>query len=226
MQYMIEISDEWKRVYPGACAGFLVMTGAPNMERHPGLGQAKSTLEEELRMRYRDADRKSLDSLPQIQPYVDFYKRFDKTYHVRLQLESIVFKAKPIPSVSTLVEAMFMAELKNGLLTAGHDMDVVNVPIRVGVARGGETMVQFNGKEQVLKQGDMFMSDGKGILSSVIYGPDSRAQIQPDSTNVIYTVYAPDGISPEALHTHLEDIRAYVLIAHPHAVTGYLEIHP
>jgi hypothetical protein len=48
-----------------------------------------------------------------IKTYHDYYKRFKKTYHILLQLESIVFKNKSIPKVSSLVEAMFMAELKN-----------------------------------------------------------------------------------------------------------------
>ena len=60
-----------------------------------------------------------------IQAYAAYYERFNKTYHVQLQLESVALKGKSIPRVSALVEAMFMAELENLLLTAGHDLDVV-----------------------------------------------------------------------------------------------------
>lgn len=42
------------------------------------------------------------------------------------------------PSVAALVEAMFIAELKNLLLTAGHDLDAVELPLKLDIARGGE----------------------------------------------------------------------------------------
>src|SRR5262245_24144930 len=53
--------------------------------------------------------------------YVRYYKRFSKTYHVQLQLESIVLKRKSLPSVSPLVDANFTAEVETLVLTAGHD---------------------------------------------------------------------------------------------------------
>ncbi len=54
--------------------------------------------------------------------YASYYRAFDKTYHVLGQLKSVAVKGKAIPSVAALVEAMFIAELHNGLLTAGHDL--------------------------------------------------------------------------------------------------------
>jgi len=223
---MTTISPHFKTTYPGAHAGFLAMSGVTNTNHNADLEKVKASLEEELRSRYTGADRKSLDALPTIQAYNTFYKQFNKTYHVRLQLESILFKGKALPSVSVLVDAMFMAELKNLMLTAGHDLDLVQPPIQVGVAEGGEKMVQFNGQEQVLKTGDMFMADQQGVLSSVIYGPDQHTRIQAGTTRVIYTVYAPQGIGLDSLRAHLDDIRTFVHIANPHAVTEILEIRP
>lgn len=75
-----------------------------------------------------------MSSIEPIKTYVEYYKCLKKTYHVLLQLESIVFKKKSIPNVSPLVEAMFMAELKNQLLTANHDMDTIKLPIKVDLA--------------------------------------------------------------------------------------------
>ncbi|GAI35107.1 unnamed protein product, partial [marine sediment metagenome] len=64
--------------------------------------------------------------------------------HVLLQLESIVFKNKSIPKVASLVEAMFMAEIKNLLLTAGHDLDAIDLPIKLDVSSGGEKYIQIS----------------------------------------------------------------------------------
>ena len=132
-------------------------------------------------------------SHPVLQAYNNYYRQFKKSYHVQLQLESIVWKGKSIPSVSALVEAMFMAEMKNMLLTAGHDLDIVQLPLTLDVSMGTESYTLMRGEEQVLKPGDMMISDQVGIISDVIYGPDRRTQITADTRNVVFTVYAPAG---------------------------------
>ena len=64
----------------------------------------------------------------------------------------------------------------------------------------------MNGKTQTLKPGDMFIADAEGILSSISYGPDARTQVTADTRNVLFTVYAPEGVTPEAVQRHLEDM--------------------
>ena len=80
----------------------------------------------------RVRDRPALLSHPVLQAYDAYYRQFKKTYHVQLQLESILFKGKSIPSVAALVEAMFMAEMNDLLLTAGHDLDALHLPPDAG----------------------------------------------------------------------------------------------
>ena len=125
--------------------------------------------------------------------YKDYYRRFNKTYHVQLQLESILYKNKSIPSVSALVEAMFMAEMKNMLLTAGHDLDAVQLPLILDVSTGEESYVLMRGDEQTVKPGDMLIADRVGVISNIIYGPDQRTQIRASTRSAIFTVYAPAG---------------------------------
>jgi hypothetical protein len=91
---LLIISDEVKKIYPEAFMGILVMKNVCNPKKH----------------------------MEPLKTYNNYYKKFKKTYHVLLQLESIVFKNKSIHKVASLVEVMFIAELKNLLLTAGHDL--------------------------------------------------------------------------------------------------------
>ena len=77
-------------------------------------------------------DRKSLRDLPVFAAYDAFYRSFKKTYHVQLQLESVVFKDKTIFSPSALVACMFMAELETGLLTAAHDLNNSHTAVGCG----------------------------------------------------------------------------------------------
>lgn len=206
--------------------GILAMQGVVNTKNCPELNGRKDSLENDLRTRFANFDRSQLRSLPTLQAYHNFYKRFKKSYHVQLQLESIVFKGKSIPSVAALVEAMFMAELKNQLLTAGHDLDALQTPVRIDVAAGDEHYVRLNGQEQQLKPGDMYIADKEGVLSSVIYGPDKRTRITAATQRVFFTVYAPPGISRESVAAHLQDMREYVLLIAPGANVKLLAVFP
>jgi DNA/RNA-binding domain of Phe-tRNA-synthetase-like protein len=224
MQDLITTSA-WKAAYPGASIGILAMRDVANPAHHGALEERKAALEEELRARFAGYDRAAVKALPVLRAYAAYYRRFKKTYHVQLQLESVALKGKSIPSVAALVEAMFMAELKNQLLTAGHDLDTVETPVWVDVADGRETYIRLNGQEQQLKAGDMLIADQAGILSSVIYGPDRRTQIRPETTHVLFTVYAPPGIDEQIVYQHLRDIRATVLLVAPQAQTPLLNVY-
>jgi DNA/RNA-binding domain of Phe-tRNA-synthetase-like protein len=222
---MFVLSEAWKTTYPGAAAGVLAMRNVVNPAQHPALDERKEEIENQLRARFSGYDRVALRALPALQAYHTYYKRFKKTYHVQLQLESIVFKGKSIPRVAALVEAMFMAELKNLLLTAGHDLDTLQKPITIDVSDGNERYVKINGQEQGLKADDMMISDAQGIISSVLYGPDQRTRITSETQGVFFTVYAPPGITDEAVHAHLQDIRDNVKLVSSIGEVELLEVY-
>ncbi len=73
-----------------------------------------------------------------------------------------------------------------------------------------ESYVLLRGETQTVKAGDMMISDGLGIISNIIYGPDQRTQITAETCNVVFTVYAPAGIDEQAIVGHLQDMRDYV----------------
>ncbi len=224
MNEILVVSEAWRAAYPGACAGVLAMGGLANPQQHEGLQGRKAELEAALRARFAGRDRAALKALPEIQAYSAYYKRFGKTYHVLLQLEGVALKGQSIPAVAMLVEAMFMAELQDLLLTAGHDLDVLKLPATLDVASGQERYTMLNGQEQSLKPGDMFIRDGEGVISSVIYGPDRRTRIGAETRRALFTVYAPAGIGPEAVHKHLETIRDNALLVAPSAQVELLGV--
>lgn len=222
---MFLVSDTWKTTYPGAAIGVLAMRNVTNPEHHAELEKRKEELENQLRSRFADSNRASLLALPSLQAYDAYYARSKKTYHIQLQLESVALKGKPIPRVAALVEAMFMAELKNLLLTAGHDLDALELPTRLDISNGSEHYIMLNGREQVLKPGDMMIADAQGVISSVIYGPDYRTRITPDTKRVFFTVYAPPGIGEQAVHQHLQDIQANIMLIAPEAQVELLQVY-
>lgn len=97
---MFEVTSAWKSAFPEARAGVLVMRDVINPAHHSELEKHKTELEEQLRSQFSGRDRAAMSNLPILQAYNTYYRRFKKTYHVQLQLESIAWKARSIPSVS------------------------------------------------------------------------------------------------------------------------------
>jgi DNA/RNA-binding domain of Phe-tRNA-synthetase-like protein len=221
---LMVVSETWKAAYPDAALGILAVRNVTNPAGHGALDQRKTALENALRTRYAGLDRPALAAIDPLPAYAAYYRRFKKTYHLQLQLESVALKGKPIPRVAALVETMFMAELRNLVLTAGHDLDTLKLPLSLDVADGEECYTTLSGQEQPLAGGDMYIADRNGIISSIMYGPDARTRIQPTTHDVIFTVYAVPGVSQELIRRHLEDIRENVLLVSPQAEVAALDV--
>ncbi|MDF1499870.1 MAG: phenylalanine--tRNA ligase beta subunit-related protein [Anaerolineales bacterium] len=219
----ISIGSTWHQAPTGARVGVLIMNEVANPLSHPRLEAHKAELERELRRRYARKERADLRAEPRPAAYDHFYRQFKKTYHLQLQLESVC-SGRPISSVATLVEAMIMAELEDLLLTAGHDLDTVHPPIQIEVADGTEAYTTMKGEMQTLKCGDLFIHDAEGVLSSLIYGPDRRSRIRPETKHVLFTTYAVPGIWAADLLAHLKNLRDHVLLIAPEADVEYMGI--
>ena len=222
---ILKVAKAWRTAYPGAHVGILAVHDVENPRRDAQLEGRKRDLERQIRNRFAGQSRADLAALPTMRAYHAFYKRFRKTYHVLLQLRSVALNNKSLPCVAALVEAMFMAEIKNGLLTAGHDRDQICEPITLDVALGNERYVLLNREEQVLKAGDMMMTDANGVICSVIYGLDQRTAINPLTRRILYVTYAPPGITAAAVRQHLADILDNVLLISPEAALDELHVY-
>jgi len=220
---MLYATDLWKKTHPGASVGCMIIGNVLNLESCEELENYKRQLEMDLRAMF--ISKQQLSGHFPIPIYSDYYKRYKKTYHVLQQLESIVFKERKIPHVAGLVEAMFMAELKNGLLTAGHDYDALKLPLKLDSAVGNEKYILINGKEQVVKPEDMMISDTAGIISSIIHGPDSRTRLLPETQKAVFIIYAPAGISKDRIFEHLSDLYSYAKIVSPDAKIELQEVY-
>lgn len=220
---MLQVSGRWRQSFPGASVGLLVLDQVSNPAFSEALEAQKRAVEQGLRERF--VDRQSLVNDPVMRAYADYYKKFAKTYHVQQQRESVLFKGKSIPSVAGLVEAMFMAELNSGLLTAGHDWQALQQPLTLDATGPDEQYVLMNGKLQTVKAGDMRINDAAGIISSIIYGPDQRTCILPSTQNVAYVVYAPAGIAQDSVFQHLSEIRGYVNLFCSNAAVLLQQVH-
>ena len=206
----ITATDEWQASHPGGIIGLLELSGAGGARSSPELDARKRETEARLRERYQGFARKDFLSLPILAAYDRYYNRFDKTYHVLLQLESIVLKGKSLPTVSPLVDANFTAEVETLVLTAGHDVDRLRAPVIMDVSHEGDAMMLMNGTSKVIRAGDMVMKDTGGICCSILYGQDNTSPISPETSHVLYVAYAPAGVPAEAVEAQLQGVEANI----------------
>jgi DNA/RNA-binding domain of Phe-tRNA-synthetase-like protein len=214
---MLSISGtaEWQAAQPGAVIGVLEMSKVDNTRPSRQLDRRKRETEARLRERYRRFTRQDFLSLPVMSAYAQYYKRFNKTYHVQLQLESIVLKGKSLPNVSPLVDANFMVEVETLVLTAGHDVDKLDGALSFDVSRDGDQLTQMDGTLKAIRTGDMIMRDAKGICCSILYGQDHRSPISVQTSHVLYVAYAPAGVPSETVEAHLRAIEEHVRSVSP-----------
>lgn len=216
---LISAVEEWRNAHPGAIIGLLELSGVDNTSPSAALNDQKRKLETNLRERYIGFNRKDFLALPVMAAYDRYYRQFNKTYHVLLQVESIVLKGKKLPNVSPLVDANFMAEVETFVLTAGHDADLLEEMVLIDVSREGDEIIQMNGNLKAIRAGDMIMKDANGVSCSIIYGQDNRSPITSVTSHVLYVAYAPVGISSDTVMEQLEKIEEYIRIFSPEAIS-------
>jgi len=208
----------WLSTHPGAVFGILELSGVENVQPVPRLNERKRETESLLRARYDGFARTDFTSLPLMAAYQRYYKRFDKTYHVLLQVESIVLKGKNLPDVSPLVDANFTAEVDTLILTAGHDVAKLQGAITLDVSRAGDKITRMNGAPKDMEAGDMVMRDSTGVVCSLIYGQDNVSPITPSTEHVLYVAYAPDGVPASAVESQLQKIEENIRLFCPAAI--------
>jgi DNA/RNA-binding domain of Phe-tRNA-synthetase-like protein len=206
METILVVDPAWREACAGASFGLLALRGVRNPAADPAMAAEAERLEREVRERFGALDQATLRATPPLPAYAAWYKRFGQRYHVMMQLESVAMKGKPVPRVAALVEAMFVAELRMLILTAGHDLHGLALPVVLGVGSGEERFAPPGGTEGIVKAGDMFARDGGGVLSAVVTGPSDRARLGPATTAALFVAYAPPGVPADLLAAHLDEI--------------------
>jgi len=215
---LISATTEWRTTHPGAVIGLLELSSVENAHPSLELDERKRETEARLCARYQGFTRQEFLALPVMAAFAQYYKRFDKTYHVLQQVESIALKGKHLPSVSPLVDSNFIAEMETLVLTAGHDVGKLHGGVSIDVSRDGDQLTQMAGTPKALRAGDMVMRDAEGICCSIIYGQDNRSPISFETSHVLYVAYAPVGVPAETVEAHLRAVEEHARLASPLAV--------
>ncbi len=214
----ISATEDWHASHPGASIGVLELSGLENEGACPQLEERKRAAEGDLRGRYRDFSRQDLLTLPILSAYGAYYRRFKKTYHVQLQVESIALKGKRLPTC--LLQSTPASWRRWRLSCSRRDTMSAKLSgsIVIDASREGDHIVQMGGAFKDLRPGDMIMRDAQGVCCSIIYGQDDRSPISPESSHVLYVAYAPAGVPPERVDLQLRSILENVRLCSPTTV--------
>ncbi len=220
----VTATSAWHEAHSGGIIGLLEISGLDNTVPSSVLEGEKRAVEGLLREKYAGYSRADFLALPVMDAYHRYYRKFGYTYHVLLQLESIVLKGKSLPAVSPLVDANFAAELGTLVLTAGHDVEKLEPPVTMDLAREGDWITQMNGKQKDVPPGDMLMRDGHGVACTILRGQDNRSPISKETSHVLYVSYAPPGVKEEQVGAQLEAIERYLRIISPGCVVEQIKL--
>lgn len=221
---MINLTDDWRSAFPGTCYGLLAMEGVDNRQESRIFAERKMAVVKELRSRHEGKTRKEISLEHPFEAYGRYFRRFGQRYPVLHQLETVALKGKGIVSPSPLVAVMYTMELKNGFLTAVHDLDRISLPMIVDVSEGGEPYTDLWGKDRALRAGDMFLSDQGGILSSILYGPDGGSAVTPETSRAVFAVYGVPTLGAGEVTAHLEEVEEAVILLCPEATRLDLQV--
>ncbi|HPJ01491.1 MAG TPA: hypothetical protein PKU80_01450 [Candidatus Limiplasma sp.] len=221
---MLTIDSVVSDLYPGTQMGILAMQTVDAAAPPPP--ELVSQAMEKIRSRYGHLDRAALKALYPIKSYVDYYRSFGYSYHVLGQLESILSGKQAMTSASGLLSVMFLTELESMILTAGHDLDTLKVPLRLTASTVQEQFKSISGKEVTTVLSDLMVVSDHQVISSILRGPDLGSRITPKTTSVLFTLYAPPGVEKSAVDSALHMLEARIRSVSAASQTLSLSVYP
>ncbi len=222
---LLAIDPRVEARYPGFTLGLLAVRNIQGPPDEAALAAAAGRVLSELKIRYEGLPRAEVKRLYPVTPYLVYFKKFDQTYPVQHQLESVLQGRRDLASGPALPRIMFLAEMESLLLTAGHDLDRVEPPLRLAVADDREEYMGISGREAKLVIDDVYLADQRGIISSILKGPDRHTRLTADTKNVLFTVYAPPGVLAADLNRLLDRLAEYLTMAGGEATVELKRIH-
>ncbi len=209
----IDVSKDARAAYVGWTIGTIEIDGLFPRNGGPGLDAEVSRVEEGLLSRFGGLARKAIAQTEPSRAYDEHFSRAGKAYPVLLQAAEVATKGRRISMPDPLVRAMFAAELEGMLLTAGHDLDALEAPLSLGLASGSEPLPTLGGDEKAPPAGDLVMRDARGIVASVLLGPDARTSFASTTVHALFVVYAPAAIPDRPILLLLERLGTLARLA-------------
>ena len=194
----VQFSQRIKERYPTMRLGLVEVRGAENSGMRE-LRDERRTVERIVKKEYRNWEK------------VDIIKAYDKVFgrHKRpfpiLEGVKAVLKGKGIPTLSPLIDAMLLAELKHLVLMTAHDTDKLEGTLTVDQAMEGDEFTNITGDAVPLDQGDVVVRDSRGIVATYLEGQSLRTKVTKKTRNCAYFAFYVPGVKDVSLTNLIRD---------------------
>ncbi|MEE9406368.1 MAG: tryptophan--tRNA ligase [Candidatus Aenigmarchaeota archaeon] len=194
----VQFSQKIKERYPTMRLGLVEIRNVVNSGSRE-LRDERRTVERIVKKEYRNWEKVDI-----IKAYDKFFGRHDRPFPI-VEGVKAVLKGKGIPTLSPLVDAMLLAELKHLVLMTAHDLDKIDGTLTVDQAMEGDEFVNIAGDTVPLEQGDVVIRDRKGVIGTYLEGQSLRTKVTKKTRNCAYFAFYVPGVKDVRIKNCLKD---------------------
>lgn len=221
---MFVLTDEWKKAWPKALIGAMLISSVEPVSTKNLQTRTKDDMQVELRRRLSKLSKEELDALEPVNAYSHYYKRFSLPFDLRVCLEATLIGDKPRSTLHPVIEAVFQASINNLIPTTCHDRDMIHKPLLVQAAAPGQKLSLSAGKQREVLEGDMIVSDSRGLVASALYNSDHHTRMRSDTRRCLILAFAPPPMTATLLHQHLFSIHALIRRFSPQLEINFFQV--
>lgn len=221
---MLVMSDEWKKAWPKAHVGAMLLSRAIPSAPKGMAAKTKEDLQQELRRRLSRIPADELAGKDPVRAYSAYCKRFNLPFDIRMALDSMLATEKSRTNLNPITEAVFCSSMEYLLPSSCHDRDLINKPLTLQTASAGQNISLSGGNRQDLIVGDMLVSDSRGVVASAILGGDHRTRIRPDTQRPLILTLVPPGLHPKLIYEHFFTIHTAIRRFAPQVEINYFQV--
>lgn len=152
---------------------------------------------------------------PVVRAYRDFYWKLGidptKTRPSGEALLRRVLRGKPLPTISTVVDAYNLASLKTIIPLSGFDLKLLKPPLHVRFSRENEEFCGIGMQKPIKLKGNMLvLADERQILCIYPYRDSDATKITGSTKKVAVIGYGAPGISKQQLQNAVETAVSFI----------------
>lgn len=171
------------------------------LERGLGLAQETASL---------DTSQRRAQAMTRMDAFESFFTQNGFRCPLRDQFKSILEKG--LPTGSPLVRALLLAEMSTGILMGAQDASAITGTLLCDLARGGEVFAGMRG-EVLCSTGEIVLRDSRGIIATLLQGPDRRTRLKKDTRDVVFIVFSVPNIEVTDIQEAMQAVQALVTSA-------------
>jgi lysyl-tRNA synthetase class 1 len=209
---LLSFEPEFTKAYPSAVVGVAVIKGITIQKSSPELEAEKAALVDEL----QHLTNEQIGQFPEITSYRQMYRSMGVDWHSRRPspeaLLRRVAQGKDLYTVNTCVDAYNLAVMKNRVSVGAFDLNKIQFPTVLKVAKGGE-QIHLLGDDQPkeIAAGEVCYFDQDGPYNlDYNYRDSQRTMVRNETTDILINVDGVGDISRAQVEKTLAETIALI----------------